>query len=194
MAKRYDQMFAIIDEVRPTTIVEVGVHGAIRASKLSERALKWNPLVRYVGYDVFETLGLEYQAEALNGKGMALEADARRKLKSLADCHDGFEFHLVVGDTRDTLHGKKVAAEFAFIDGDHRVEAIRGDAAALDCPVMVFDDYYVEGPGGELVDPTRYGANAVVDEYQRRGYRVEILPQADRCDHGSYAKLAVVRK
>jgi hypothetical protein len=190
VAKRYEQMLSLVDSVRPRTIVEVGVHGALRANILCRRALTYGR-VHYIGYDVFDTVTPEFQSEALNGKGMPNEARARERLDRIAQDHPNFSYELIVGDTRDTLHNKGVLADFAFIDGDHRVDAIRGDYEALSrSKCIVFDDYYLKGKRGELPDLDKYGANAVVDELD--GF--SILPEGDRCDHGAISHLAVVRK
>jgi hypothetical protein len=147
--------------------------------------------VTYTGYDIFEGGGPEFQEQALNGKGQPSEEMARNRLRMIP----GLIHSLVIGDTRETLKDAKLNADFAFIDGDHRVEAIRSDYAALvDCPCVVFDDYYRAGPDGRTPDLEVYGANAVVDQLAAGGARVEILPHADICKHGGMSHLAVVWK
>lgn len=187
MAKRYEQMIEIIARCKPKKIVEVGVHKGLRAQMMCETALLHRNHVEYVGYDVFDTVGMHFHEEALNGKGAPSQARAEERLKA-----SGAEFGFVVGDTRETLHGQSVKADFAFIDGDHRVDAIQGDAAAIDAPVIVFDDYYLPGERGEIPDLQVYGANRVVDEMREAGAKVDILPIKDRCAHGGYSVLAVV--
>lgn len=190
MAKRYDQMFALIDKVKPQTIVEVGVHRGVRGAKLSSRALEHSKPVRYVGYDVFDTVPMQFQADALNGKGAPSKAEA---LERLARCGRHLQVELIVGDTRETLHGREVVADFAFIDGDHRVEAVLGDYDALaGCKCVVFDDYYLPGENGQTPDLSLYGANQIVDALRDAGARVEILPEGDACKHGGVSHLAVV--
>lgn len=196
MAKRYDQMAALVAQARPSRIVEVGVHCGIRAAALCRWALdSHDGAVIYTGFDVFDTVGKEFHTEALNGKGVPNQGRATARLKAAENRSGGrLSWSFCIGDTRTTLHGESVACDFAFIDGDHRVDAIRGDAAALDCPLIVFDDYYLPGPNGELPDLSLYGANAVVDEFRSSGATVELLPHKDRCDHGAWAVLAVVRR
>lgn len=184
MAKRYDQMLALIDEVKPTSIIEVGVHRGMRANQLCTHAAGYRE-VTYTGFDVFDTMDADFQEAALNGKGMPSKDVAAARLKRI----DMLDFSFVVGDTRDTLHGKARYADFAFIDGDHRVDAIRGDYEALkDCKIVVFDDYYV---GDDKPDTALYGANQIVDALPHE--RVEILPIGDPCKHGGMSHLAVVR-
>lgn len=189
MAKRYEQMVPLIHQIQPRTIVEVGVHRAMRAALLCRTALEYGP-VTYTGYDVFDTMGAAFQEAALNGKGEPTEEAARRRL----DAVEGkFTYSFVIGDTRDTLHGKSIPADFAFIDGDHRVDAIAGDYAALaGSRCVVFDDYYRPDDHGNLPDLTLYGANQTVDALADAGRRVEILPKGDGCNCGGTSHLAVV--
>lgn len=184
MAKRYEQMLALVDEIRPKSIIEVGVHRGMRAKMLCEHATKYGR-VTYTGFDVFDLSDPEFQEAALNGKGMPSKSIAESRLDPLT----WLSYSFVVGDTRETLHDKPRHADFAFIDGDHRVDAIRGDYEALkSCKVVVFDDYYV---GDGKPDLTLYGANAVVDALPPE--LVEILPLGDECKHGGFSHLAVVR-
>lgn len=192
MAKRYDQMFPLIDQVKPRRIIEIGVHRGIRAAKLCARALEHRSSVRYTGFDVFDTMNAEFQEQALNGKGAPNEQQAKARLLSLGG---GLKFEFAIGDTRKTLHGTEQMVDFAFIDGDHRVDAIAGDYAAVaGAECVVFDDYYRPDENGHLPDLTLYGANATVDALMAAGRRVEILPAGDRCKHGGYSHLAVVWK
>lgn len=194
MAKRYEQLYPLIRACKPQTIAEVGVHRGMRAMMMAEEACMVRQSVRYIGFDVFETMPQSFHDAALNGKGIPLRAMAEARMQSVSERFPGFSWEFREGDTRDTLHGKRIACDFAFIDGDHRVEAIRGDALGLDCPLMVFDDYYIAGPDGRLPDLTLYGANVVVDELKAAGASVELLPAGDLCNHGGIALLAVVRR
>jgi len=192
VTKRYEQLIPLIRAARPRCIVEVGVHKAKRALKMCQAALQYGP-VHYIGYDVFDTMDEQFQADALNGKGTPTESYAREKLDALAEANPRFTYELVVGDTRKTLHGKGVKADFAFIDGDHRAEVIEGDYLALHLtPFVVLDDYYVENNGVMPVDLTRYGANSLVESLTCSGHTVAVLPQADWCNAGPLVKLATV--
>lgn len=190
MANRYAQLLALAAQLRPRHIIEVGVHRGIRAAKMCQAA----GAERYTGFDVFDTLPESFQGDALNGKGMVDGTDARRRLDARV-ARGRFEYELVIGDTRETLHGKPRRADLAFIDGDHRVEAIAGDYAALaDCPVVVFDDYYRPDKSGVQPDLEQFGANRTVDALLAAGMNVEVLPVGDRCAHGGLSHLAVVRR
>jgi hypothetical protein len=144
---------------------------------------------------VFDTMGEKFQRDALNGKRTPTQARARRAFDPIVNQHPAFTYTFHVGDTRKTLHGRSLDADFAFIDGDHRVEAIRGDYLALkDARVVVLDDFYRPGPKGSMPNLGLYGANALVDELRSEGREVEILPVGDQCNHGAIAHLAVVRQ
>ena len=193
MAKRYSQLIDLAAEIAPRHVVEVGVHGAIRAVKICARALRASKNVSYTGYDVFDTMDEQFQMAALNGKGTATEALARSRLDDLKS-KGRFDYRLVVGDTRKTLHGKQVAADLAFIDGDHRVEVIAGDYEALQgSKVVVFDDFYRAGPQGKTPDIQRFGANQLIDELIDQGRDVQILPVGDQTKDGWLSHLVVVR-
>lgn len=184
MAKRYDQLIEIVREAQPRTIVEIGVHRAMRAVRMCE-AVK-GP-VHYIGFDVFETMGPGFQEAALNGKGEPQQKHAVHRLEELKKRKPDFTYELVVGDTRETLKDRKVPCDFAFIDGDHRAEAIASDYAAVaDAPIVVCDDYFI---GENRPDISLYGCNQIADAAE-----AEILPVADGCKHGGYSHLAVIRR
>lgn len=188
MAKRYDQLIKIVEERQPRVIVEVGVHRAVRARKMCEAV---EGPVHYIGFDVFDTMGSDFQEAALNGKGEPTEAEARRRLDELASRKRDFTYELRVGDTRETLHGQTVQCDLAFIDGDHRVDAILGDFSAIDAPVVILDDWYLPGPDGSIPDLTSFGANVIGTIYTGK---VDILPKGDVCKHGGISHLAVVTR
>lgn len=190
MTTRYEQLVGLVKKHRPRSIAEVGVHRGYRGALMSSTAIEMcHAPVDYWGFDVFETMDKAFHEKALNGKGIVARREAEARLHSVSKL---LRVHLVVGDTRETLHKQPIAVDFAFIDGDHRVEVIRGDAAAINAPVLVFDDYYRPGGDGRCPDLIRYGANAVVHELEAAGAKVDILPAGDMCKHGGVAYLAVV--
>lgn len=190
MAKRYEQMLRLVEQVKPRAIVEIGVHRGVRAEMLCREALRHSSGVTYAGYDVFDSADEQFHADALNGKGMPNEQQAAQRLNEIGPA---LSWKFVKGDTRQTLHGQTCNADLVFIDGDHRLDVIRGDYAAVkDASCVVFDDFYVAMIGGHCpVDLKLYGCNGLIEELVKEGLRVEILAVADRCNHGAYAKLAV---
>lgn len=204
VTERYAQLEAIIRADKAvTSIVEVGVHRGLRAARMLEAALSSHKhRVTYKGYDVFETRDKAFHEAAMNGKGIAAQQEAASRLRDVArrlGARGRTDCTLVVGDTRDTLHGRAVDPDVAFIDGDHRLECIRGDYDALrGARIVVFDDYYIAGADGEPtpIDLDRFGCNRLVDELAAvEGVSVQLLDKvADPCKHGGRIVLAVVRR
>lgn len=179
---RYGQLVELVSKYKPRSIVEIGVHRGARSAAMMAEAMRYGEVV-YVGYDVFDTKDRSFHEAAFNKKGIARERDAEAALLGVGVPKGAFSF--VVGDTSETLHGKNVCADFVFIDGDHRVEVIAGDYEAVkSSKVVVFDDYYTEGP-----DIDRVGCNKVLE-----GLDFELLPEKDAVSGGGYTQLAVVRK
>jgi Methyltransferase domain len=192
--KRYHQMGPLIADVKPQSIIEIGVHSATRACYMSEEALKHQETVKYLGFDIFEGGDAAFHIAAMNGKGIPSEKMARQRLSAFTSqkkIHDHrFSWKLIVGDTRQTLAGRQYKADLVFIDGDHRVKTIRSDYEAVRASrCIVFDDYLMPGPGGKLPDLDVYGANRIVDEIPS----ATILPIMDLSKDGWYAAFAVVR-
>jgi hypothetical protein len=188
---RYDQLAGIIARVRPSTIVEIGTHKGYRAAVMVIEALKHRSRVSYVGYDVFDTRGPEFQRRAFNGKEPVSRKVAEFMLTKLAQRYGArFTWNIVLGDTRETLHGKHVVADLVFIDGSHEVEVIRADYEAVKgSRCVVFDDYYVPTERGGTPNLAAYGANMVVDELP-----AGILPVTDSSKTGYGIRMAFVER
>lgn len=180
--KRYAQLATLVAALRPRTILEIGTHRGASA-ELMCAALAGEP-VHYLGFDVFDTEDARFQAAAMNGKGIATAAEVERRLSRLRNV----DVDLIVGDTRKTLHGKRIEADFVFIDGDHRAAVIAEDFLSVASPVVVFDDYWTDCGDVKTPDLAVYGANAVVDRLEH-----ELLPIRDKTSPGWFNQLALVR-
>ncbi len=179
---RYDQLRDLIDESKPRSIIEIGTHQAVRACMMSLQALFHHQKVEYVGYDLFEDATPETNACEMNGKGAGSLATAQARLDSLQRAHPCFAYTLIRGNTRETLHGRDVVADFVFIDGGHSIETIRGDYAAVKgSKVIVFDDFYSGG-----ANTRQFGCNALLAEIPHR-----ILPVRDSFAGGLSVQMAV---
>ena len=191
-ASRYSQLQTLIALVKPRTIIEIGTHRGNSAIAMCLEALKHRPKVHYVGFDVFETKDKDFHRRAFNGKGVPARQFAHDRLESISSQFSSFTFDLIEGDTSSTLHHKSMRADFVFIDGDHRVEAIQGDYAAVaKSSVMVFDDFYdPSSPQGcELI--AKFGCNQLVAGLKD----VTILPLADNFPSTGPIRMAVkIRK
>lgn len=193
MAQRYAQLIDIVRDVRPKTIVEIGVHKGLRSALMCREALKYNERVTYLGADVFDLMDEQFHEDALNGKGMPSEQQAAQRLNELGPA---LTWQFLKGDTRETLRGQTVHADLVFIDGDHRLEVIRSDYAAFkEAACVVFDDFYIGLVGGYCpVDLKVHGCNGLIDDLIKQGRTVEKLAVADRCNHGAYTQLVAVWK
>ena len=96
--------------------------------------------------------------------------------------HPGFDYQLTAGNTRETL--KDMAVDFAFIDGGHSIETIRGDYEALKYSrFILFDDYYEGG-----IDIEKFGCNEII-----RPLEHVVLPVGDPVSGGGITKFVLVQ-
>lgn len=175
-ASRYSQLQTLVALVKPRTIVEIGTHRGNSALAMCLEALKHRSKVHYVGFDVFDTKDEDFHRRALNAKGAFSKQVVHDRLESICSQFPSFTFELIEGETSSTLHGRSMQADFVFIDGDHRVEAINCDYAAVaKSSVIVFDDFYDASStqGRELI--VKFGCNQLVSALKD----VTILPLAD---------------
>lgn len=170
---RYEQLELILDKLPHGKILEVGTHNGDRAVKLCSVNLAKGLPCTYYGFDVFEGGTPELNQAEMNAKGNPPEAEARGKLEALKQRYPSqFAFHLFKGLTSKTLNPANIPADldFAFIDGGHAVDTIKGDYEAVKhAQLVVFDDYYLEG-----YDTAKFGCNEVV-----KGVPHAILPVID---------------
>jgi predicted O-methyltransferase YrrM len=184
---RYDQLLTLIAMFKPRTIAEVGTNAGERGLAMCREALKHRGQVHYTGFDVFESESEDFHREAFNGKGFFRREAVAARFAALAQERSGFSFDLLQGRTSDTLHPRRRCVDFAFIDGDHRVDAILADYAALrGTKVIVFDDYYA--PGLTPVDLSHIGCNRVVGRLRNH----VVLPVEDVFDHVGPIRMALV--
>lgn len=175
-SSRYSQLAILIALVKPRTIVEVGTNRGDSAVAMCLEALKHRAQVHYTGFDVFDTRDEDFHRRVFNGKKVLSKQVVHDRLQSICSQFPSFTFELIEGETSVTLHRRSIRADFAFIDGDHRVEAIRRDYAALvKSKVVVFDDLFEpsSAPGETLV--REYGCNQLIATLED----VTILPLTD---------------
>lgn len=170
MTARYQQLDMIVNDIKPSTILEVGTWDGERAIHLCEIALKHKEQVTYYGFDLFEEGTDESDASELNVKRRCSVDEVLQKLKQFREKYgDRFNAHLFRGNTRVTLPSvaEKLGDEvdFAFVDGGHSIETMRSDINALaKAKVVVVDDYYRADAEGRSPDTSKHGANAVLHE------------------------------
>ena len=142
-SSRYSQLAILIALVKPRTIVEVGTNRGDSAVAMCLEALKHRRQVHYIGFDVFDTRDEDFHRRVFNGKGAVSRQFVHDRLDSIRSQFSSFTFELIEGETSSTLHHRSMRADFVFIDGDHRVEIINCDYAAVaKSSVIVFDDFY----------------------------------------------------
>lgn len=179
---RYNQLLPIIEHVKPKVIVEVGTWNGLRAIQMATAALQFGP-VEYYGFDLFEDATDETDERELNVKAHYSAYDVGTKLSQFSEQNPDFKFLLIKGDTRETLEKAPKEIDLAFIDGGHSLETIRNDYEALKhAKVIVFDDYYVDGP-----DIEKFGCNKLVKDLPDR----VILSQADPVKGGGTVQMVV---
>jgi predicted O-methyltransferase YrrM len=191
--QRYNKMLPLIEEVQPKTILEIGTWSGDRATQLIQHALKFQPSVHYIGYDLFEDASPETDAEELNVKKHFSVEQVEKKLERFRQRIEksymgkrSFTWELVKGNTRETL--KHQTVDFAYIDGGHSVKTIESDYEAVkNSKVVVFDDYYLRDEEGYIPDTSKYGANQIVDKIGAGVY----VETSDRVNGGGYVTLAV---
>jgi predicted O-methyltransferase YrrM len=186
---RYSQLQTLIALVKPETIVEVGTNRGDSAVAMCLEALKHRANVHYTGYDVFSTRDEDFHRLAFNGKGAVPRQFVHDRLESVRSQFPSFTFELIEGETASTLHHQPVCVDFAFIDGDHRLEIINRDYAAVaNSGVIVFDDFYDANStqGREL--SRQFGCNELVARLKD----VTILPLADTFPSTGPIRMAVV--
>lgn len=156
LATRYAYLIEIVREMKPESIIEIGVAKA-RNSTGMIRTAGFN--VEYTGYDVFDHTDRDFHEMVGNGKGVYDVERIRSIIEPLCS-----ECTLIKGMTQDTLHGKPNSADVVFLDGDHRIQAIRDDFEAVkESTVVVFDDYYMEEEHAGF-DRENFGCYTLVQE------------------------------
>lgn len=186
-AKRYVQLFDVIREIRPKTIMEIGTWSGTRAIQMITCAqeMRLGEEIAYYGFDLFENLTPELYAQEISKHPPTMSEVKEKLLKT------GARINLYKGDTNITLSG--VAGElppmdFVFIDGGHSLQTIANDwqnscAILSDKGVVVFDDYWP--------DRTDAGAKTTVDAISREHFEVGIMPITDIFNNRDHGRLII---
>jgi len=159
---RYQYLLLGVTLTKPKSIIEIGLAQGERAYQMIQLASKYKANVRYTGYDVFDTKNYSWHRMVGNGKQVASKEVIKSRLNNLSK-----NISLIEGMTSETLWLNPQKADYVWLDGDHRVEAIQKDFEAVKkSRVIVFDDYYVNGEhDGFTVD--KFGCNKIVDNLDK---------------------------
>jgi len=167
---RYQYLLLGLCIVAPKSIIEVGLARGIRAFQMIQLAKKYNPDVKYTGYDVFNTKDSEWHKLVGNGKKVEAKLVIEKKLRTLTN-----NLNLIQGMTSDTLWPHSNKADYVWLDGDHRLISIKKDYESLkESKVIVFDDYYSSGEhDGFHIE--KYGCNKIVEDFDEN--QIFITPE-----------------
>jgi predicted O-methyltransferase YrrM len=179
---RYVNLKRVLKEVRPRRIVEIGVWHGAAAMLMLRRARRYQSVVDYWGFDLFE----EATPEVLEREACAAIAAsqnppppievARQRLEQF-----GATVHLIQGDSTVTVPQTRVPpADLIFIDGGHSYETVCSDWENVqrfvhDRTVVIFDDYT-----NQYGVEHGYGIKRLVDELDRERWEVRLLMPIDR--------------
>lgn len=156
--------------VAPKSIIEVGLARGIRAFQMIQLAKKYNPDVKYTGYDVFDTKDSKWHKLVGNGKKVEAKLIIEKKLKTLTN-----NLNLIQGMMSDTLWPHPNKADYVWLDGDHRLISIKKDYESLkESKVIVFDDYYRTGEHDSF-HIKKYGCNKIVEDFDEN--QIFITPE-----------------
>lgn len=180
---RYHQLFDLVAFYKPRRIIEVGTWGGHRAIEMVQAAhAAHGGDVEYFGYDLFEE---KPDRDELHVKRSVPRAEVEETFRAFASGHPWFSWHLISGDTRQTLVDG-IEADFAYIDGGYSVETIRSDYARLKhVKVVALNSFFTADENSSHPDITRFGCNEVTPH----GI---ILPSRDRVVGGGIVHLCVI--
>lgn len=184
---RYLHLYEEINSCKPKVILEVGTWMGVQALCMLSEARKYNPDIKYIGFDLFaENMTPDVKEKEVHAKK---DVPRRVALMNLLE----FEHNLIVGNTNETLpvfvKENEEKIDFVFIDGGHSLETIQSDWDNISQlmhsdTVVVFDDYY-EG------DDTK-GCKAIVENVCSDTYNVEVLENVNRHPGGLAIRLVKV--
>jgi len=175
-AKRYENLFKIIEEYKCKRIMEIGTYRGDHAEEMIRFASLIFPSeeIEYYGFDLFEEAKNAVICEEFSkGKPPHLSSVKSRLDKT------GAKIFLRKGNTREVLPkaAKKLPImDLIFIDGGHSLETIESDWKNIqeimgENTVVVFDDYY---------NIDKVGCKRIVESLDRQKFRVEILAPKDK--------------
>lgn len=186
MVLRYKLLPEYIKVVKPNLIVEVGTCRGMNAISMIEEAVKYNK-VHYIGYDVFDYQDKEFHTKEHNAKPPFTFEECTKLFQKAQELWP-FTYELIKGDTHKTLHGNQIKADFAFIDGGHSYETVRGDYEALKkTPLIILDDYYIADWAGNIPALEFQGVNRLTREIGGK-----VLPIANPVKGGGLVQLVEI--
>jgi len=173
--------------------MEIGVWNGKHAFEMIECAKQHHPYfnITYIGFDLFESITDE---EIENEYSKQDRYEVTEVLSRLVQTRVNVELHK--GYTKDTIpekahSGKRLEADFIFIDGGHSLETIQTDWDNLQPfigknTVILFDDYWI--------GRTDAGCKVLIDNLDYLKWDVYLLEPLDVFPDKRIRMVRVVKK
>ena len=173
---RYRHIYLTLLNLRPRTILEIGVYRGIRSYEMISLASDLNSSIKYYGFDLFEKI-----TKKKNKLELSKQPLPKKEIEAKLNSFKNSKVKLISGDTQITLKKfvkSKTKIDFIFIDGGHSIKTILSDwknvkKVMSKKSIVIFDDYYDDG---EIIK--KYGCNKVINEIGEE-FNFEILKSTD---------------
>ena len=174
---RYRHIYWIIINLRPKSILEVGVYKGKRSNEMINLTKDFTKSLSYYGFDLFEKIQMSKINLELSKQPLSRTQLQKKLLNKFKDV----KINLIQGDTKKTLKNfskKKKKIDFVFIDGGHSIQTIQSDWNNVknfisEKSVVIFDDYYDDK---NIIK--KFGCNKIIERLDSK-YKYEILPSND---------------
>ena len=174
---RYRHIYWIIINLRPKSILEVGVYKGKRSNEMINLTKDFTKSLSYYGFDLFEKIQMSKINLELSKQPLSRTQLQKKLLNKFKDV----KINLIQGDTKKTLKNfskKKKKIDFVFIDGGHSIQTIQSDWNNVknfisEKSVVIFDDYYDDK---NIIK--KFGCNKIIEKLDNK-YKYEILPSND---------------
>ena len=174
---RYRHIYWIIINLRPKSILEVGVYKGKRSNEMINLTKDFTKSLSYYGFDLFEKIQMSKINLELSKQPLSRTQLQKKLLNNFKDV----KINLIQGDTKKTLKNfskKKKKIDFVFIDGGHSIQTIQSDWNNVknfisEKSVVIFDDYYDDK---NIIK--KFGCNKIIEKLESK-YKYEILPSND---------------
>ena len=173
---RYRHIYLTLLNLRPKTILEIGVYRGIRSYEMISLASDLNSSIKYYGFDLFEKI-----TKKKNKLELSKQPLPKKEIEAKLNSFKNSKVKLISGDTQITLKKfvkSKTKIDFIFIDGGHSIKTILSDwknvkKVMSKKSIVIFDDYYDDA---EIIK--KYGCNKVINEIGDE-FNFEILKSTD---------------
>tara|TARA_S200000501_G_scaffold351700_1_gene369813 strand:+ start:2423 stop:3064 length:642 start_codon:yes stop_codon:yes gene_type:complete len=173
---RYKYLFKFIVDVKPKSILEIGVYKGKRSIEMIDLAQCFNKKIKFYGFDLFEKITKKKIKSELSKQ----PSSKYEILKKLNNLFPKSKIKLVKGNTVTTLKKFKFKSkvDFIFIDGGHSVRTIKKDWQNVKNlinkkSVVIFDDYYSSDQISK-----KFGSKSIINNLEKK-YISKVLPSRD---------------